>query len=158
MKNSEWYALYLFVFNKEKYIQLALNYGTWINPTCEIKKEECLQLKHELINYHVTDDHLKKFTMARSSFFKSFFITAFLASAVLSAGCINGTVSTGLQPNYSKILSFSGVVILTWAGIYQLRYSGERGGFGMELNKIVHKAFFVFLLVIGSMLSMAGAI
>ena len=158
MNNCEWYALFLFLYSKDKYIQLALNYSPWMHSTCDKYKEECLQLKHELIKYNVTDDTLLQFNTARSSFFKSFLLTAFLASVSLSVGCINGTVSTNLQPNYSKILSFSGVVILTWAGIYQLRYSGERGGFGMELNKIVHKAFFVFLLVVGSMLSMAGAI
>jgi hypothetical protein len=158
MKKSEWYGIFYFFCNKTKYIQLALNYAAWICANDPKNGEEYLQMRGRITDYNISEKEYKNLSVARGSVLKSFLIMGAMVFLVLLYGFYNGSVSFSRYPDFSKILSFSGIALLTWAGVYQLRYVDEKGGFGLELNKVVHKAFFILLLVIGSFVSLLGAL
>jgi predicted membrane protein len=158
MRKSEILAVFLFLFSIEKYIQLALNYATWVNMWDKDLAEEYFQLKHELTNYKVNLQTRSQYSAARKSILRSLAIVSAIALAVLMLGFIVDKVHYSYPFDFSKFMSFFGVFFLIWATIYQLRYTGERGGFGVELNKFIHKLFFLSMLSLGALASFIGTL
>ena len=152
-------AVLLFLFAREKYLVLAIRHGMAINLEANDLKKRYEEGGYPNDGWEgeAIESARKCASHVARMLFNAFLWILLAIFVTIAVGMYLGTINCMFPFNASKMLTFAGIALASWATLFELG-GGIATCSGKALHELIHPVIFQFLFIPGVLMILIGAI